>query len=316
LADFRRAKGGSSPSTPAQAGAAAQVFVGDPERPVLSLAQRHHLTRVMRLREGELVVAADGKGSFSLCRFTLRSGVGRQPGAIEKSAIVRESPVFFEPRPPYPIGVAFVPAKGERPEWVVQKLTELGVDEIVVLRSRRAVVRWDEERERRAMAHLEAVALEAAAQSRRAWLPGLRGVVHLDDLSEVMDGPLRLSAARREEGDESGVGSAGGAAAAQTAAQTAAQAAAQDVRRERTVALADRRGDAPDSHLRLIAVGPEGGFDPAELEAAPRLVGLSKKVLRSETAAVVAGFVLAAMRDRWVAEVARVRSGACNCHAT
>ena len=38
--------------------------------------------------------------------------------------------------------VAFAPVKGERPEWVVQKLTELGIDRIVPLRSERSVVRW------------------------------------------------------------------------------------------------------------------------------------------------------------------------------
>ena len=38
--------------------------------------------------------------------------------------------------------VAFAPVKGERPEWVVQKLTELGIDRIVPLPSGRSVVRW------------------------------------------------------------------------------------------------------------------------------------------------------------------------------
>ena len=38
--------------------------------------------------------------------------------------------------------MAFAPVKGERPEWVVQKLTELGIDRIVPLRSERSVVRW------------------------------------------------------------------------------------------------------------------------------------------------------------------------------
>ena len=39
--------------------------------------------------------------------------------------------------------MAFAPAKGDRPEWVVQKLTELGIDRIVPLAAARSVVRWD-----------------------------------------------------------------------------------------------------------------------------------------------------------------------------
>ena len=67
--------------------------------------------------------------------------------------------------------VAFAPTKGERPEWVVQKLTELGVDRIVPLISERSVVRWAGERGAGAVERLRRVAREAAAQSRRVWLP-------------------------------------------------------------------------------------------------------------------------------------------------
>ena len=41
------------------------------------------------------------------------------------------------------VTVAFAPVKGDRPEWVVQKLVEIGVDRIVVLRSARSVVVWE-----------------------------------------------------------------------------------------------------------------------------------------------------------------------------
>ncbi len=51
--------------------------------------------------------------------------------------------------------MAFAPTKGDRPEWVVQKLTELGVDRIVPLQTARSVVRWEGERGRRAVDRLE-----------------------------------------------------------------------------------------------------------------------------------------------------------------
>lgn len=74
-------------------------------------------------------------------------------------------------RPTPPITVAFAPVKGDRPEWVVQKLTELGVDRIVPITTERSVVRWSAQRATRAAERLQKVAREAAAQSRRSWLP-------------------------------------------------------------------------------------------------------------------------------------------------
>ena len=72
--------------------------------------------------------------------------------------------------------MAFAPAKGDRPEWVVQKLTELGVDRIVPLAADRSVVRWGTGRAERALERLRRVAREAAAQSRRTWLPEVEPV--------------------------------------------------------------------------------------------------------------------------------------------
>jgi 16S rRNA (uracil1498-N3)-methyltransferase len=67
--------------------------------------------------------------------------------------------------------VAFALVKGSKPELVVQKLTELGVDRIRPLVAARSVVRWDPARSASAQRRLERVAREASMQSRRPWLP-------------------------------------------------------------------------------------------------------------------------------------------------
>ena len=72
--------------------------------------------------------------------------------------------------------IGFVPVKGDRPEWVVQKLTEAGVDRIAVLRSARAVVRWDGDRGARALDRLRRVAREAGGPEPAPWLPEVVGV--------------------------------------------------------------------------------------------------------------------------------------------
>jgi 16S rRNA (uracil1498-N3)-methyltransferase len=83
------------------------------------------------------------------------------------------------------VTVACAPTKGERPEWVVQKLTELGIDRVVPLISERSVVRWSGARGASAVERLRRVAREAAAQCRRVWLPEIADVVTFAGLSSL-----------------------------------------------------------------------------------------------------------------------------------
>jgi 16S rRNA (uracil1498-N3)-methyltransferase len=144
--------------------AAAHVIVGSLDDPVLDSPDAHHLARVLRLRDGELVTITDGAGTWRACRF-------RRPARLEP-----DGPALGSPRPRPAVTVGFAPVKGERVEWTVQKLTELGVDRIVPLRTARSVVRWDGERASAAVARLRRVAREAAMQSRRCWLASVADV--------------------------------------------------------------------------------------------------------------------------------------------
>ncbi len=81
------------------------------------------------------------------------------------------------PRDHVPCTIAVAIPKHDRPEWLVQKPTELGVDRIVFLHAERSVVRWDGDRAERHLARLAAVAVEALMQSRRVWLPEIVGPV-------------------------------------------------------------------------------------------------------------------------------------------
>lgn len=138
------------------------AFVADIERPVLDEGDRHHLGHVLRLRTGDTFTVSDGDGHWRLCRF----GGTQFGGVVEPVGAVATVP---EAQPS--ITVAFALVKGERPEWVTQKLTELGVDEIRPFLAARSVVRWDEEKSARATVRLRRIAREAAMQSRRCRLP-------------------------------------------------------------------------------------------------------------------------------------------------
>jgi 16S rRNA (uracil1498-N3)-methyltransferase len=190
---------------------------------------------VLRLRAGEELTVSDGAGGRRRCRF----GPTLEPvGEVERA-----------PRPHPEVTVAFAVVKGQRPEWAVQKLTEIGVDRIVPLLASRSVVRWASGDTGGQLARLRRVAREAAMQSRRVWLPVVEGVASFE-----------VVAARPG------------------------------------AALADPAGGPPSLARPVVLVGPEGGWDETELTAGPPLVGLGPSVLRTETAAVVAGALLCGLR--------------------
>jgi len=150
-------------------GAKAHAFVDDLAAPVLDDGDRHHLARVLRLRTGDALTVGDGRGSWRACRFG--------PDLEPVGDVVRDA------APSPPLGVAFALVKGDRPELVVQKLTELGIDRIVPFVSARSVVRWDEAKAARAHERLNAVAREAAMQSRRTWLPTVEPLATFADVA-------------------------------------------------------------------------------------------------------------------------------------
>jgi 16S rRNA (uracil1498-N3)-methyltransferase len=135
----------------------------------------HHLARVRRVRAGETVTAADGRGAWR--PYDVRA-VTRDELVLAAAGRARVEPALTPA-----IEVAFALTKGAKPETVVQQLTELGVDRIRPFRARRSVVRWDAARAGAAADRLRRVAREAAMQSRRARLPVLDPPGDLTDLA-------------------------------------------------------------------------------------------------------------------------------------
>jgi 16S rRNA (uracil1498-N3)-methyltransferase len=165
------AVGDGTPRRSRPGGTAPHVIVGDVAAPVLADVDRHHLERVRRLRPGDDLTVTDGRGSWRWCRF----GPELEPSA--------DTVLDQEPAPR--ITVAFALVKGERPELVVQKLTELGVDVIIPFVAERSVVRWDPDKADRNTGRLRRVALEASMQSRRTWLPEVAEIASFAGVSAL-----------------------------------------------------------------------------------------------------------------------------------
>jgi 16S rRNA (uracil1498-N3)-methyltransferase len=150
---------------------AAHVFVRSLEIPSLSADDQHHLLKVLRVKSTDQITVSDGVGSWITA-------------TISKDGDVRAtSELHVVERPKWALSIAFAPVKGEKPELIVQKLTELGIDEIIPLApTARSVVRWDTAKAEKQTGRLQRVANEAAMQSRRVWLPVVQPVTQLADL--------------------------------------------------------------------------------------------------------------------------------------
>jgi 16S rRNA (uracil1498-N3)-methyltransferase len=144
---------------------------------VLDGPEGHHAASVRRLRVGEELVLADGRGGRVRCGIE----------AVEKDSLrlkTLERTYIEPPRPRVVVAQALV--KGDRGELAVELATEAGVDAIVPWRASRCVARWDEgPRGAKALAKWRSTAREAAKQSRRAWVPEVAEPVTTMELAKL-----------------------------------------------------------------------------------------------------------------------------------
>jgi 16S rRNA (uracil1498-N3)-methyltransferase len=204
--------------------------------------EHHYLVRVRRASVGAAVECIDGAGrraAATIARIT-----------DGETVLVVAAPELIAARPPRVR--ALVPLiKGDRMDGCLEKLVEVGVDEIVVWPAARSVVRLPADKRDARVAKYRAALVAAARQSGRAQVPAL-------SFAELAAALAALPAGARLVLDPASDG------------ELAIDTAALDV---------------------TIASGPEGGLAPAELEqlaaAGFAPVGLGPRVLRADTAPVV-----------------------------
>ena len=171
---------------------AAHVFVQSLETPNLSTDDQHHLLKVLRVKSADQITVSNGFGAWITATIN------------KDGDVLATSELFVVAPPKWTLCIAFAPVKGEKPELIVQKLTELRIDEIIPLApTSRSVVRWDAAKAEKQTSRLQRVANEASMQSRRVWLPVVHPVTQLADLvsrSEVAfaePGGVEVAAAHR-----------------------------------------------------------------------------------------------------------------------
>jgi 16S rRNA (uracil1498-N3)-methyltransferase len=134
-----------------------------------------HAATVRRVRVGEAVDLADGRGHRASCTVL---AVGQD--VVRLRVLSRETEPESAPR----LVLVQALAKGDRGELAVELATELGVDEVVPWSAARCVVKWDGPRGEKALARWRSTAREAGKQSRRARHPVVRHWVSTEELLE------------------------------------------------------------------------------------------------------------------------------------
>ena len=147
--------------------------------PVLPEGESLHCVKVLRMQPGEAVEVIDGKGRAYSC--TLMS-------AHHKHALLRVDSSVERPLPwSYRLTVAVAPTKHlDRMEWLVEKLTEVGVNEFIPALCDRS------ERRELKTERLEKIAVSAMKQSLKAVMPAIRPMTPLRRIIEECTSAARF----------------------------------------------------------------------------------------------------------------------------
>ncbi|MGB9660889.1 MAG: 16S rRNA (uracil(1498)-N(3))-methyltransferase [Moorellaceae bacterium] len=150
----------------------------------------HHASRVLRLRIGEEITLADGRGGLFKGRVTaVRKG--------EVEADVLEPLASSEP----PLSVTLLQGipKGDKMELIIEKCTELGVKRIVAVLTERVITHLEDKTAARKKERWQKIARAAAQQSRRSYVPLVEGPIELASALTRLPGQTLLLVLWEEE---------------------------------------------------------------------------------------------------------------------
>jgi 16S rRNA (uracil1498-N3)-methyltransferase len=214
---------------------------------ILPEDQAHHLKKVLRIRAGEIVEIFDGKGRGYTGEVELQgsdvfiSGLQSLPSRESTRRLILAAALIK-------------PAKFE---WMLQKATELGVDEIVPLNTRLSDLKISAGKTALRMDRWDRIVNEASKQSRRFAAPQVHAPLGFSDFlaAKPLAACIRILFYEK----------------AQEPFQIKPDMLANGI---------------------VLCIGPEGGWDGGEIEQAKdagyKIFGLGPRILRAETAAIAA----------------------------
>jgi len=211
----------------------------------------HHIKDVLRLKKGAALQIFNAKSQQA---DAIIEGIGKTVISlrVEKIKTVDEGHAK--------IILACAPPKKGKFEYIIEKCTELGIDEIIPLKTKRTEVVFNEERMAGKLGRFEAVAINAAKQSKRIKIPHICPMTSLAQVLKNLDPQgLHLIPCLKDHPKH-----------------------ITDILRDPSLAL--RMTNI------TIFIGPEGDFTPDEVDLAIKHgcipVSLGDTVLKVETAAI------------------------------
>ncbi len=244
-----------------------------PEVP-LSKEERAHV-RSRRLRDGDELVLLDGKGGRGLGRLTSKGT------AVAVLSFEKNSGGALPGEPQLKMTVLLAAAEPARVEWAIEKGTECGAAAFVLLaceRSQGAHVAAVKAR----LPRLRRIAQEATKQCGRTVVPTISGPKSTRDFLRGVEKGRRSTLLVADP--------AGRPLEYARWSRSPRRTSALSERSE--FALEGEEASAAERTPVFLAIGPEGGFSPAELalfaEKGGQMVSLGPRILRLETAVVVA----------------------------
>ena len=213
----------------------------------------NHIKNVMRLRPGDEISVRTGQDEREY-RYGIEQFTDSE--VVCRLRFVKESDVEL------PVKVYLFQGlpKADKMELIVQKAVELGVTEIIPVQMRRSIVKLDGAKAAKKVQRWQTIAEAAAKQSRRAVVPLVREPMTMEEAIRYAASctDTRLLPYELQEEDGS------------------------------TRELLER---IDSGSAVSVFIGPEGGFEPGEVEKAREAgilpISLGKRILRTETAALV-----------------------------
>ena len=218
----------------------------------LGTDEARHLREVLRLKTGDEVYVFDGRGREFRCVVVASR---RDSAELRIEAEIEPA----KPESHLQLNLCVALLKGDKFDLVVQKATELGVTKITPLITRYADIHLrDESDATKRVARWQRIALEAAKQSGRAFVPEISLPVQFESVLDTNGLGVMFS----ERGGES----------------------LENLTRQ------------PTSQSVTALVGSEGGWSDEEIETARarnfHVITLGGRILRAETAAITVAVLL------------------------
>ena len=218
-----------------------------------------HISKVLRYGQGDEIEVCDSNGHEYICRIESIDKTRIDLSIVDDVDINRESRIRVSLYQGVP--------KSTKMDIILQKLTEAGVDEIVLVNTKRSVVNIKGDKADKKFDRWERIIYEAAKQCKRGMIPKLRGILSFKEALEDM-GKNDINICPYEVEKSLGI---------KEALQTG-----------QVKKILENKDE-----VRVgIFIGPEGGFAEEENEmvkaAGIASVTMGPRIFRTETASIVA----------------------------